>query len=241
MRDTPSRLESLNCTVPAPNSDLPYYNRNSIPSIMRRRRFKIVNQLIEATIEQKGHCRILDIGGTDFYWDLDDDYLRDRRNKVTIILANIEAEARKPQPGLYESVIGDATTSELYVSHDYDLIHSNSVIEHVGPWPKVKAMADNIQASGRPYYIQTPNFWFPIEPHFRFVGFQFLPESTRAHLLMKKQRGFRGPAKDWQAAMDWVETVKLLTKEQLRSLFPKAKIVPERVGPFTKSFMVMGK
>ncbi|WP_157961327.1 SAM-dependent methyltransferase [Microvirga flavescens] len=220
-------------------TELPYNNRNSIPSIMRRRRFQIVNRLIQDIIDKKGSCRILDIGGTHYYWALDDDYLNERRGKVTIIVANVD-EPTEEKNELCEYVVGDATAQDIYESYDYDLIHSNSVIEHVGAWPKVKAMADHIRASQRAYYIQTPNYWFPVEPHFRSVGFQWLPESTRASMLMKRQRGFRGPAKNWDDAMDLVESVKLLTASQLRGLFPEAALLRERIGPLTKSFMVVG-
>lgn len=222
-----------------PEKKLPYDNKRSIPSIMRRRRFRVVNRLIEDIIEKRGSCRILDLGGTHFYWALNEEYLKTRRRQITIIVANVDALPEQQNDDLYEYVIGDATAPDLYAAHDYDLIHSNSVIEHVGGWPKVKAMADHIRASQRNYYIQTPNYWFPIEPHFRSVGFQWLPESTRAEMLMKRRRGFRGPAKDWEAAMELVETVKLLTASQLRGLFPDAELLRERIGPLTKSFMVV--
>jgi hypothetical protein len=47
----------------------------------------------------------------------------------------------------------------------YDIVFSNSVIEHVGDWEKQKAFAGEARRVGRKLWIQTPAFECPIEPH----------------------------------------------------------------------------
>lgn len=206
---------------------------------MRLRRFRIVNDLIAKTLQARGKCTILDIGGTEYYWRLDSDFLQQHNGKIKIVTVNLgDASDAQTDDAMFEHTTGDATSREPYAARDFDLIHSNSVIEHVGPWRKIRAMADQIRGAGKPYYLQTPNFWFPVEPHFRTIAFQWLPPSWRAQMLLKKQRGFRA-AGDWDAAMESIESVNLLTIRQMRELFPDATIHHERIGPLVKSIMVV--
>ena len=104
---------------------------------------------------------------------------------------------------------------------------------------KHKPYGLSYQGSGIPYYVQTPSFWFPLEPHFRQVGFQWLPESMRARRQMRKKLGFREKCSNWDLAMASIESVKLLTYTQMAALFPDPTIYRERVGPLTKSYMAI--
>ncbi len=214
--------------------------KKSFSATMRIRRFKIINTMIETVIGRKGRCNILDIGGSKYYWDLNIDYLKSRFGKIKITMSNLEkVDVDLKEAATFNYVAGDAMKIETFHG-DYDLIHSNSVIEHVGSWNKVRTMADNIKDIGLPYYVQTPNYWFPVEPHFRTVGFQWLPLDVRARMLLRRKRGFY-TASSFDEAMEEVESINLLTRGQLGVLFPDAEIRSERLGPFTKSFMVMGR
>jgi hypothetical protein len=217
----------------------PYLDPRSLPSRMRRRRFSVVNELIAGVLGRQDMCTILDIGGTESYWQLNEAFLREHRGRMRIVTVNLWRPLNAQTDGsLFEHLIGDATAEEPYKACKFDLIHSNSVIEHVGGWQKIRAMADHIRSSGRPYYLQTPNFWFPMEPHFRTLGFQWLPAHWRAQLLIKGRRGFR-EASSWDQAMASVESVNLLSVRQIRELFPDAELKYERIGPLVKSFMVI--
>jgi hypothetical protein len=217
----------------------PYLDPRSLPSRMRRRRFSLVNELIADILGRRDTCTILDIGGTESYWRLNEAFLAEHRGKMRIVTVNLGRSANaQTDSSLFEHLIGDATSEEAYKTCRFDLIHSNSVIEHVGGWQKIRAMADFIRNSGSPYYLQTPNFWFPIEPHFRTLGFQWLPAHWRAQLLLKGRRGFR-EASSWDEAMASVESVNLLSVRQIRELFPGAELKYERIGPLVKSFMVI--
>jgi ubiquinone/menaquinone biosynthesis C-methylase UbiE len=64
----------------------------------------------------------------------------------------------------YTAVLGDARRTG-YPDSCFDLAFSNSVIEHVGSEADAAAFAHEMQRIGRAFYCQTPNKWFPIEPH----------------------------------------------------------------------------
>ena len=207
-------------------------------SYMRRKRFKHINKLIISIITHKGSCNILDIGGSEYYWDENDDFISKHQDAITITIANLdEQEVDFADTSIFTFKQDNACNERLY-EEDYDLIHSNSLLEHVGDWDKMQQLAKLIRGKNVPYYVQTPNYWFPVEPHFRFIGFQWLPISWRARILMKRQMGFR-VAKSFSEAMESVESIKLVDRFQISSLFPDAKIVREKVGPLTKSFMAI--
>jgi 2-polyprenyl-3-methyl-5-hydroxy-6-metoxy-1,4-benzoquinol methylase len=219
---------------------IPYLDERSIPSQLRKRRFRYVNELIEGRLLATGRCRILDIGGTEYYWNLNAEFMNRNKYVVSIICVNLGDNTDKPI-GRYNVTheVGDATKADVYAEDRFDIIHSNSVIEHVGGWTAVRAMASQIVGCNKPYYVQTPNFWFPIEPHFRFVGWQWMPKCWRASLMLRGQRGFRKQSTSYDNAMKEVESVELLTKRQMLELFPSAVIHAERLGPFSKSFMAI--
>ncbi|MBD5657673.1 MAG: methyltransferase type 11, partial [Candidatus Eremiobacteraeota bacterium] len=88
--------------------------------------------------------------------------------------------------------------------------------------------------------VQTPNYYFPIEPHFLFPGFQFLPVSTRARLLHSFDLGWSQRESDLESAREVVDSVKLLKRRELADHFPDAKIYDERYLGLTKSFIAYG-
>jgi hypothetical protein len=88
-------------------------------------------------------------------------------------------------------------------------------------------------------YVQTPNRAFPIEPHFRFAFWDYLPKQTRAWLLTRFSLGWRSRTPCYYEALAQVDQVRLMTKGELAFLFKGATVVPERFYGFTKSFMVI--
>ncbi len=191
--------------------------------------------MIERIVARKGSCRIADIGGTEYYWRIAADFVA--KTPVEIHLINLEAAPVKGAK--FISHAGCATALEPFADLAFDLVHSNSVIEHVGRWQNMMAMALNVRRLAPSYFVQTPNFWFPIEPHFRFPGFHWMPEAVRADLLLRFNLGFGGRHGTVDAAMRAVQSSNLLTARQMRTLFPDAALVREYVGPFTKSIIMM--
>jgi 2-polyprenyl-3-methyl-5-hydroxy-6-metoxy-1,4-benzoquinol methylase len=75
-----------------------------------------------------------------------------------------------------------------FQNDEFDIVFSNSVIEHVGSYEEQNLMASEVRRVGKRYFIQTPNLFFPIEPHFLFPFFQFLPLDYRVTLIIFKKK-----------------------------------------------------
>ena len=112
----------------------------------------------------------------------------------------------------------------------FDIAFSNSVIEHMPPAAQQLFAAEIRRVAGR-YFVQTPNRWFPIEPHYQLPFFQFLPRRVRRALNARFTLG-------WQAKGEW-EEITLLTAGDLRRLFPDAEVHRERTLGLTKSLMAV--
>jgi SAM-dependent methyltransferase len=173
---------------------------------------------------------ILDVGGTHTIWQRIG--FTDQAD-IHITLLNL-----KPAPSPHwnvESLEGNACGMPQFHDKQFDIVFSNSVIEHVGDNERVQLMADEIRRVGRNYYIQTPNRYFPIEPHFVFPMFQFLPISLRTTLLHNFPLGWYPRASNRKHAEAVVRSVHLLSKREMKALFPDAVTVDERLCGMTKS------
>ena len=214
----------------------PYQDPNSIESRFRRRRFETVLELVGRTLKEKGRCTIMDIGGTETYWSLGRDEIS--KPGVRVHLCNLTAP-EVANTDLFVTMTGDATDMAEHADNSFDLVHSNSVVEHVGDWTAMKRMAANVRRLAPRYYVQTPYFWFPMEPHFRSIGFHWLPEQMRYRRLMKRDHGFTRRSETIDQAMSHVQRCVLLDKGQMRSLFPDAELMEEKLMGLTKSLMAV--
>lgn len=212
-----------------------YLNTSSFSFRARQRRFRLIQPLIEKIIAEKGHCRIADIGGTEYYWEIARDFLASQ--PVEIHLMNLE---KAPVRGAkFTSHAANACDLSAFADNSFDMVHSNSVIEHVGRWGAQVAMAREVARLAPVYYVQTPNFWFPLEPHFRFPAFQFLPEQIRYRLLMWFNLGFGGRRETLDEAIRAVQSAELLEMAQMKVLFPDARFERERIAFLTKSLIAI--
>lgn len=201
----------------------------------RRGRFATFLTMIKPLSDTGRPVSILDVGGTKAYWL----GLRDMWQHVPLEITIVNLGVEDGDEDIFHYRGGNACSLDEFSDNSFDIVHSNSVIEHVGKWAEMKLMAKEVRRLAPRYYLQTPNFWFPMEPHYRTLFFQMVPEEARARMLMKKRRGFRGPYKDLDAAMLDVQSVNLLTAGQLSELFPDARIVKEKFLGLTKSLIAL--
>lgn len=177
--------------------------------------------------------RILDLGGTSNYWrQLEPQQL----SGLEVVLLNLEAESFESP--VVESLSGDARDLSRFADKQFDLVFSNSVIEHVGSLSDQQQMAREIARVGKSYVVQTPNYYFPIEPHFLVPFFQFLPFSVRIFLVKNFSLGWTSKVSSDEEAETLVNSVRLMDKEELVGAFPESKFYSEKCFGLTKSFVV---
>jgi ubiquinone/menaquinone biosynthesis C-methylase UbiE len=178
--------------------------------------------------------QILDIGGRPQYWEMMLAGLTiDKPLHVTLL--NMEVHSVN-HPDL-SAVVGDGRALPQYADKQFDIVFSNSTIEHAGTSTDQKRMADEVRRIGKAYCVQTPNRYFPIEAHFLFPFFQFLPLAVRAWLVNHFSLGWYGVIRDKAEALREVSSIRLLDREDMRSLFPDATIHEEKYFGLAKSFV----
>lgn len=205
----------------------------------RRRRFAKIEATIERLLEQSTDLRILDVGGRAEYWNMLDPHLSKR---VHLTILNYGAElatySKQVDDGLnYEHVAGNACNMPEFSDNSFDLVHSNSVIEHVGLYANMQDFASEIRRVAKAYYVQTPNFWFPIDPHTAFPFLHWMPDPIRlfAHthltLGLAKKAGF-------DSVVSRMDGCRMISRRYMRALFPDAEHSNERFAlVFAKSLI----
>ena len=210
---------------------------NSLSSRFRRARARRVLELIEEAFAERGRVRIVDLGGEPEYWARLFD--RDRMGACKVHITLVNPQAFTVDDPLFTAAVGDACALPEHRDRSFDLVHSNSVVEHVGDWPRMEAFAAEVRRLAPRYYVQTPYFWFPIEPHFSSPFFHWRSEQGRARALLKRRHGFADRARDMGQAMRDVQHARLLDKRQFRYLFPDAEHFDEKAAGLTKSLIAV--
>lgn len=201
----------------------------------RQQRFAVIMKLVDDIVSRKAACRIIDLGGTPDYWQISPAF-RDRPEISVLVVNLVPFVSDDPR---ITCVVGDATDLSIHADNAFDLVHSNSVIEHVGPWGTKQRMAREIRRLAPHYYIQAPNYGFPYEFHTRMIGFHWLPKPVRRLLVRTVACGHYPRARNAEEARAYVEDAGSMTGRQMRRLFPDAEIRREKFMGLTKSWMAI--
>ncbi|PKP37587.1 MAG: methyltransferase type 11 [Bacteroidetes bacterium HGW-Bacteroidetes-15] len=203
----------------------------SLADRLRKKRFDLFRSLIS---DLPRPIRIVDVGGTVNYWQKMGLLLSE---EVEITLVNLH-QSKVAFPNI-KSHKGDARNLSEFEDNSFDIAFSNSVIEHVGNYQDQTLMVKEMQRLAPRLYLQTPNYYFPLEPHFLFPFFQFLPLRIKVWLIMNFQLGWYPRLKKREDAVSIAKSITLLKFKEIRDLFPNAKIFRERFVGLTKSFVVI--
>lgn len=195
-------------------------------SFAQRARGKRSKKLIE-TFPGLADMNVLDLGGTPQFWS----GFPARPARVTLV--NLMPVA-SPADWI-TTVTGDACSlPESIRSARFDLVVSNSVIEHVGGHVQRQRFAEVVERSAARHWIQTPYRYFPVEPHWLFPCMQFLPLRIRAAITRHWPLS-PGRATNLRDAIENAASVELLSITEMRNYFPGSTLWYERFGPLVKS------
>jgi len=209
-----------------------YDTPGSFVNNLRKKRFSLLRHRIEQLIDKKKPLRILDIGGDIGYWK---NVGWNNSNSRIYLLNLYENSIPEKDSEIFHTIIGNALNINAQKG-DYDLVFSNSVIEHVGSYDNQVVFAQEINRISDRFIIQTPSYWFPLEPHCRIPFFQFLPHSVRARLIMRFNINYFPKAATYQKALVVSRSTLMLSKKQFKALFPDAEIHVERLLGIPKSY-----
>jgi hypothetical protein len=175
---------------------------------------------------------VLDLGGTAEAW---------RRAPVTpktVVVLNLTEPGTSDDASVIP-VEGDACDARGVLAaagleQSYDVVFSNSLLEHVGGHSNRLAVAAEVAALAPYHWVQTPNRHFPVEPHWLFPGMQFLPFRARAKVAEKWPLSHT-PASSYEDARESVFWTELISVSELRAYFPDSEVFKERMAGLTKS------
>ncbi|HEY7304150.1 MAG TPA: methyltransferase domain-containing protein [Bryobacteraceae bacterium] len=191
-------------------------------------------RLFEKKFEITPHTRVLDVGGSPLIWEF-----ATVRPRLTIL--------NFPSALDHRSAVNDLVAADgrmlPFRDKTFDIVFSNSVIEHVGTRADQQQFADEVRRVGRSYWIQTPNRLFPVELHLMLPFVHYLPKRAQQAIVTRFTV--------WQYLVEpseaeresyihhFLHELNLLDRNTLQCLFPGATILTERAAGFPKSLVAM--
>lgn len=188
----------------------------------------------EETFAIGANTKVLDVGGTPLNWTL-------ARVRPRLTIVNMpRAKENAGDPADWVSADGRMLP---FPDQSFDVVFSNSVIEHVGDSASQRQFAAEIARVGRGYWVQTPNRRFPIEPHLLMPFVHYLPGRWQA-AIVRRFTIWELLAKPGREEKDfyiehYLRDVRLLEEDDLRGMFPGARLLRERFLGMTKSLIAV--
>jgi hypothetical protein len=176
---------------------------------------------------------VLDVGGTTDLWCLAPFLPR----VVILNQPRASADVGSGPP----MVFGDGLALP-FADRSFDVVFSNSVIEHVGDSSAQQVFASEIARVGTSFWVQTPHRSFPVEQHLWMPVVHWLPRPAQERLLRRRITPWEWiakPAPDERAyyVAHYCESVRLLGRRQMQQLFPGASILYERTAGWPKALI----
>jgi hypothetical protein len=217
--------------------------RRTLASVARRRRY----ELFLGRFPDLADMSVLDLGGEAHTW------VNSPVHPKSVTLLNFKAKASDARGeeriaadhlgDWMSAVVGDACDPpEELRERRFDLVYSNSVIEHVGGHLRRRHFSYWAQTLGEHHWVQTPNRYFPIEPHWLAPGLQFAPPRVQGAVLSRWPLVTKlWREREWNERIQKAMGIELLSPGALRSYFPTSELIRERMFGMTKSLIVVGQ
>lgn len=197
----------------------------------RGRRLDMFLQKLKPSAE----WRMLDVGGYPSFWT-------QRAQPVgQIVCLNVHEVAwdGKAFPShRIETMVGDGCRLP-FPDGSFDIVFSNSVIEHVGDWARQQAFAREALRVGRRVWVQTPAYECLVEPHYIAPFVHYLPRGLQRRTLRwcTPWGWLQRPS---QAEVDHsVDSIRLLKKREMLELFPGCELLTEKWFGMPKSYIAV--
>lgn len=168
--------------------------------------------LFERTMRLSCSDKILDVGG-----GIDSMLIKRIKWKENVTVTGLFNEelclqlSEKYYPA--KVIYANAIDMKIFEDRSFDIVFSNAVIEHVGRKERQLKFANEIRRVGKRYFVATPNYFFPIEQHYKIPLMHFLPKRVKKYLIDVRQLD-----------LGHCETIDLLTASKMQDLFPEATI-----------------
>lgn len=202
------------------------YDQGSVSAGARHRRW----QWLAREFPEIGEMKVLDVGGDARSWIIGG------VQPAHVTLMNL-GEPEAPESWM-TSLSADACDPPDSIG-EFDLVFSNSVIEHVGGHWRRERYAELVRGAAPKYWVQTPYRYFPIEPHYLAPWLQHLPLRLQSKILAKWPVGNYSELSDSVLGLELVQEIELQSRSQMKYYFPDAELEYERMGPFVKSLVAI--
>lgn len=103
-----------------------------------------------------------------------------------------------------------------FADKSFDIVYSNAVLEHLPGPDFVVRFAKEVQRVGKGWFVSTPNFWYPVDPHYHLPLVQLLSQEAQRKLVTRLGK-------------TPYEYLHLLSRRELSRLFPSSRVAGCRV------------
>lgn len=175
--------------------------------IWRARRFELFLRELKPSLTQT----LLDVGGYPGTWT---DHPMAVGQIDCLNVHKVGWNAQSAPSHRIRMLLGDGCRLTM-PDKSYDIVFSNSVIEHVGDWNSQVAFAAEVRRVGNGLWVQTPAREFPIEPHYLAPFIHYLPQSVQKRVV-RWFTLFGLIQKPSQEVIDgMVDSIRLLTYDEM--------------------------